>query len=42
MILEEIQKFIHMLEYLFHKPEEEGATRRLYVNCNAGRVLRPL
>ncbi|MDX1533842.1 MAG: DNA-directed RNA polymerase subunit B, partial [Nitrosopumilaceae archaeon] len=26
----------------FHKPEIEGATRRLYVNCNAGRVLRPL
>ena len=25
-----------------HKPEEEGATQRLYVNCNAGRVLRPL
>jgi DNA-directed RNA polymerase subunit B len=26
----------------FHKPEVEGATNRLYVNCNAGRVLRPL
>ena len=25
-----------------HQPEEEGATKRLYVNCNAGRVLRPL
>ena len=25
-----------------HKPELEGATQRLYVNCNAGRVLRPL
>ena len=25
-----------------HKPEQEGATHRLYVNCNAGRVLRPL
>ena len=25
-----------------HKPEQEGATKRLYVNCNAGRVLRPL
>ena len=25
-----------------HKPELEGATHRLYVNCNAGRVLRPL
>ena len=25
-----------------HKPEEAGATQRLYVNCNAGRVLRPL
>ena len=23
-------------------PEAEGATRRLYVNCNAGRVLRPV
>ena len=27
----------------FHKSDEnEDATRRLYVNCNAGRVLRPL
>ena len=26
----------------FHKSEIEGATKRLYVNCNAGRVLRPL
>ena len=25
-----------------HKPELKGATQRLYVNCNAGRVLRPL
>jgi len=25
-----------------HQPEEENATQRLYVNCNAGRVLRPL
>jgi len=25
-----------------HKPEQDGATERLYVNCNAGRVLRPL
>jgi len=25
-----------------HQPEQEGATKRLYVNCNAGRVLRPL
>ena len=25
-----------------HQPEEDGATRRLYVNCNSGRVLRPL
>jgi len=25
-----------------HQPEEEDATKRLYVNCNAGRVLRPL
>ena len=25
-----------------HNPEEDGATRRLYINCNAGRVLRPL
>ena len=24
------------------EPEQEGATSRLYVNCNAGRVLRPL
>ena len=23
-----------------HKPEEEGATQRLYVNCNAGRVSK--
>jgi len=23
-----------------HIPEQEGATKRLYVNCNAGRVLR--
>jgi len=26
----------------FHDPKIEGATKRLYVNCNAGRVLRPL
>ena len=26
----------------FFHPEIEGATKRLYVNCNAGRVLRPL
>ncbi|HEY7367739.1 MAG TPA: DNA-directed RNA polymerase subunit B'', partial [Nitrosopumilaceae archaeon] len=26
----------------FHKSEVEGATKRIYVNCNAGRVLRPL
>jgi len=25
-----------------HTPEEEGATKRLYINCNAGRVLRPV
>ena len=25
-----------------HKPEQEGATKRIYVNCNAGRVLRSL
>ena len=25
-----------------HKPRSEGATARLYVNCHAGRVLRPL
>jgi len=25
-----------------HKPEQEGATKRLYVSCNAGRVLRSL
>ena len=26
----------------FHKPEKEGATSRFYVNCNAGRIMRPL
>jgi len=26
----------------FHKSDIDGATKRLYVNCNAGRVLRPL
>ena len=26
----------------FHQSDNEGATKRLYVNCNAGRVLRPL
>jgi len=26
----------------FHKSEADGATKRIYVNCNAGRVLRPL
>ncbi|MCH7968778.1 MAG: DNA-directed RNA polymerase subunit B [Thaumarchaeota archaeon] len=26
----------------FHDPGIEGSTKRLYVNCNAGRVLRPL
>ena len=26
----------------FHKSEIEGSTKRLCVNCNAGRVLRPL
>ena len=31
-----------MYKRQIHKPEEEGATQRLYVNCNAGRVLRPL
>ncbi len=25
-----------------HKSDIEGSTKRLYVNCNAGRVLRPL
>jgi len=25
-----------------HQPNIKGATKRLYVNCNAGRVLRPL
>ena len=25
-----------------YEPDQEGATGRLYVNCNAGRVLRPL
>ena len=26
----------------FDQPELEGSTKRLYVNCNAGRVLRPV
>lgn len=26
----------------YHRPKVEGATARLYINCNAGRVLRPL
>ncbi len=26
----------------FHDPKIKGATKRFYVNCNAGRVLRPL
>ncbi|RNJ76049.1 MAG: DNA-directed RNA polymerase subunit B [Nitrosopumilus sp. B06] len=26
----------------FHRSDIEGSTKRLYVNCNAGRVLRPL
>ena len=26
----------------FHTSEIEGSTKRIYVNCNAGRVLRPL
>ncbi|MBA4717940.1 MAG: DNA-directed RNA polymerase subunit B [Nitrosopumilus sp.] len=26
----------------FHKSDIEGSTKRLYVNCNDGRVLRPL
>jgi DNA-directed RNA polymerase subunit B len=26
----------------FHQSEVDGATERLYINCNAGRVLRPL
>ncbi len=26
----------------FHKSERDGATKRIYINCNAGRVLRPL
>ena len=26
----------------FDQPEQEGSTKRLYVNCNAGRVLRPV
>ena len=26
----------------FYNPEIDGATSRIYVNCNAGRILRPL
>ena len=26
----------------FHESSEAGATKRIYINCNAGRVLRPL
>jgi len=26
----------------FHATEQEGSTKRIYINCNAGRVLRPL
>ena len=32
----------HHIGISLHQPEEQEATRRLYVNCNAGRVLRPL
>ena len=26
----------------FHATNQEGSTKRIYINCNAGRVLRPL
>jgi len=26
----------------FHQSEQAGATKRIYINCNSGRVLRPL
>jgi DNA-directed RNA polymerase subunit B len=26
----------------YHATEQEGSTKRIYINCNAGRVLRPL
>jgi DNA-directed RNA polymerase subunit B len=32
----------HHIGISLHTPEEPEATKRLYVNCNAGRVLRPL
>ena len=40
--MEELQRFILMSEFSFHKSDIESSTKRLYVNCNAGRVLRPL
>lgn len=43
--LREMRRSSHIHAHVgvaLHKPQQEGATARLYVNCHAGRVLRPL
>ena len=35
-------KIQHHIGISYHPAEKEGAANRLYINCNAGRVLRPL
>ena len=35
-------KIRHHIGVSFHPSETDGAASRIYVNCNAGRVLRPL
>ena len=35
-------KIRHHIGVSFHPSETEGAANRIYINCNAGRVLRPL
>ena len=43
--LRELRRSSHIHAHVgvaLHKPPHEGATARLYVNCHAGRVLRPL
>ncbi len=35
-------KIHHHIGISYHPAEMEGAANRIYVNCNAGRVLRPL
>tara|TARA_Y100001949_G_scaffold37135_1_gene29652 strand:+ start:544 stop:3888 length:3345 start_codon:yes stop_codon:yes gene_type:complete len=40
--LRRTSKISHHIGISIDEPEQAGSTKRLYVNCNAGRVLRPL